>query len=248
MSTPIQTGWLTTENGDKFAPKTLTSQVQTSDGILLEDKIQSDLDEVISNVQTQLNAITPVLTAITTSEIDAICVIPLDAGLYQNGVMTVDWDTLVANGVFTGDSSLLEQGNGAVEALVGDLIMPDYGIDLNYGIFQNCTGLNSVVLSKSITTITPFAFAYCSALNSVVIQEGVRTIATQAFFGCTNLRSIELPNTITRLNDMALYNSYIDTINYAGTMAQWDSVFIGEQSLNKNMTINCLDGTITISL
>ena len=50
MSTTVKTGWLNDKNGDKFAPKTLTSQVQTSDGILLEDKIQADLDAV-KNVQ-----------------------------------------------------------------------------------------------------------------------------------------------------------------------------------------------------
>ena len=46
MSTTIKTGWLNEKNGDKFAPKTLTSQVQTNDGVLLEDKIQADLDTV----------------------------------------------------------------------------------------------------------------------------------------------------------------------------------------------------------
>jgi hypothetical protein len=46
MSTTVKTGWLNDKNGDKFAPKTLTSQVQTSDGILIEDKIQTDLDTV----------------------------------------------------------------------------------------------------------------------------------------------------------------------------------------------------------
>lgn len=44
MSTTVKTGWLNDKNGDKFAPRTLTSQVQTSDGTLLEDKIQADLE------------------------------------------------------------------------------------------------------------------------------------------------------------------------------------------------------------
>ena len=48
MSTIVKTGWLNDKNGDKFAPKTLLSQVQTSDGVLLEDKIQSDLDGAIA--------------------------------------------------------------------------------------------------------------------------------------------------------------------------------------------------------
>ena len=58
MSTPIKTGWLKDNSGDKFAPKTLSSQVQTVDGILLEDKLQDDLnaakaeilDSVIENI------------------------------------------------------------------------------------------------------------------------------------------------------------------------------------------------------
>lgn len=48
MPTTVKTGWLKDKNGDKFAPKTLTSQVQTSDGVLLEDKIQSDLSTKIN--------------------------------------------------------------------------------------------------------------------------------------------------------------------------------------------------------
>lgn len=44
MSTTVKTGWLKDKNGDKFAPKTLTSQVQTSDGTLIEDKIKADID------------------------------------------------------------------------------------------------------------------------------------------------------------------------------------------------------------
>ena len=45
MSTEtIKTGWLKDKNGDKFAPKTLSSQVQTADGVLLEDKLQDDLN------------------------------------------------------------------------------------------------------------------------------------------------------------------------------------------------------------
>lgn len=45
MSTTVKTGWLNNKSGEFFAPKTLISQVQTGDGILLEDKIQQDLNE-----------------------------------------------------------------------------------------------------------------------------------------------------------------------------------------------------------
>lgn len=44
MATTVKTGWLKDKNGDKFAPKTLTSQVQTADGVLLEDKIAEEIN------------------------------------------------------------------------------------------------------------------------------------------------------------------------------------------------------------
>ena len=46
MSTTVKTGWLNDKNGDKFAPKTLISQVQTNDGTLLEEKIQNEYAQI----------------------------------------------------------------------------------------------------------------------------------------------------------------------------------------------------------
>lgn len=43
MSEIINKGWLTDESGTKFAPKTLLSQIQSSDGTLLEVKIAEDI-------------------------------------------------------------------------------------------------------------------------------------------------------------------------------------------------------------
>lgn len=48
--TTINTGWLKNNNGEKFSPKTLSSQVITPDGIILEDKIQSDFDVTLDKV------------------------------------------------------------------------------------------------------------------------------------------------------------------------------------------------------
>ena len=46
MST-INTGWLKGKNGEKFAPKTLSSQVITNEGINLESKIYSDMANLV---------------------------------------------------------------------------------------------------------------------------------------------------------------------------------------------------------
>lgn len=47
----LKTGWLLNKSGEKFAPKTLLSQVSTDDGILLEQKLETDF----SNINTQIN-------------------------------------------------------------------------------------------------------------------------------------------------------------------------------------------------
>lgn len=81
MSTTVKTGWLKDKNGDKFAPKTLISQVQTNDGILLEDKIQADLEEAITNVSidvdTELSptSTNPVANSTLNAEFEAITAI-----------------------------------------------------------------------------------------------------------------------------------------------------------------------------
>ena len=48
MSNKVTVGWLQDDNGNRFAPKTLTSLVQTPEGILLEDKIQQDVENKIT--------------------------------------------------------------------------------------------------------------------------------------------------------------------------------------------------------
>lgn len=46
MSTTVKAGWLKDNQGNRFAPKTLSSQVMTIDGISLEEKIYEDLDKI----------------------------------------------------------------------------------------------------------------------------------------------------------------------------------------------------------
>lgn len=65
MSTTVKTGWLNDKNGDKFAPKTLTSQVQTSDGTLFEDKLQTDLDTILATAQAYTDTKTAELASTT---------------------------------------------------------------------------------------------------------------------------------------------------------------------------------------
>lgn len=46
MSTTVKAGWLKDSQGNKFAPKTISSQVITPSGLTLEDDIQAKLDNI----------------------------------------------------------------------------------------------------------------------------------------------------------------------------------------------------------
>ena len=65
--------------------------------------------------------------------------------------------------------------------------------------FYNCTGLTSVVIGNSVTSIGNEAFRYCYGLTSIEIPNSVTSIGSYAFFGCTGLTSIEIPNSVTSI-------------------------------------------------
>ncbi|MEM1486291.1 InlB B-repeat-containing protein, partial [Oscillospiraceae bacterium PP1C4] len=54
----------------------------------------------------------------------------------------------------------------------------------------NCSGLTSISIPDSVTTINSSAFANCSGLTSIVIGANVKTIASNAFSGTTSLEFI----------------------------------------------------------
>lgn len=62
--------------------------------------------------------------------------------------------------------------------------------ELPEGIFQNCTALQSVTGSESLTAIGACAFDGCTALKQIALKD-IRIIGDRAFYGC-GLTSIDL--------------------------------------------------------
>ena len=76
------------------------------------------------------------------------------------------------------------------------------------GTFYACSGLTSVSIPSSVTTIGYGAFQSCTGLTSVVMSEGVTTIGIQAFNYCTNLSSITIPNSVLSIEGLAFRRCY----------------------------------------
>ena len=77
------------------------------------------------------------------------------------------------------------------------------GGNILYGAFYNCSGLKSVTIGNSVTSIGYRAFYNCSGLTSVTIGNGVTSIGSSAFNGCTGLTSITIPDSVTSIGNYA---------------------------------------------
>jgi len=71
-------------------------------------------------------------------------------------------------------------------------------------IFHNCSGLTSITIPNSVTSIGEYAFYKCSGLTSVNIGSGIQTIINRAFGSCLALTDVycnaeNVPETYTSI-------------------------------------------------
>ena len=69
--------------------------------------------------------------------------------------------------------------------------------------FQTCTGLVSITIPDSVTSIGNSAFSGCSGLTSIAIPDSVTSIGRAAFWGCSGLTSITIGNSVTSIGSGA---------------------------------------------
>ncbi len=108
--------------------------------------------------------------------------------------------------------------------------------------FHDCSGLRSVTIGKSITSIGDAAFKN-SGLASVVIGNSVTIIESEAFRGCVNLKDIVIPNSVKEIEILAFYDcKFLSSVTIPNSVVEIGAsafegcTFMAQATIGKSVT------------
>ena len=82
-------------------------------------------------------------------------------------------------------------------------VYTSYNDKLGDYAFYGCSGLTSLTIPSSVTSIGNEAFHGCCGLTSLVIPSSVTSIDRSAFSGCSSLTSLTIPSSVTSIGESA---------------------------------------------
>ncbi|WP_321437599.1 leucine-rich repeat domain-containing protein [uncultured Bacteroides sp.] len=83
--------------------------------------------------------------------------------------------------------------------------LPNSVTSIGPWIFYRCSGLTSVVLSNTLGSVANYAFYECPKLESVTFPESVYSIGDYVFYNCAGLKSVTIPNSVYSIGEGAFY-------------------------------------------
>ncbi len=150
-----------------------------------------------------------------------------------------------------------------------DIVIPTTVTKIEYRAFRECESLETVNFSNALKTIGHEAFFGCSSLTSVnlptslielggysfaytkvktfTVPKNIKTVNSALLGWCEELETLNLPADLISIEMSALaYCINLTTINFAGTLQQWNDLSIAENVFDETpkMIIYCVDGEI----
>lgn len=142
---------------------------------------------------------------------------------------TINSETYNEYGAFNGCSSLtsitlpedlVHIGKGTFEKTgLVSINIPDSVTSIGDDAFASCVDLNNVKLPQNGVDLGARVFLNCTSLKSIVIPSGTLSIPTASFEGCSSLKSVSLPEGITAIDDYAFFKcSLLSEVNFPRTV------------------------------
>ena len=102
-------------------------------------------------------------------------------------------------GGYSGDIVVPEKVKGSDGAVYSVVAFVDKS-------FSDCSGLTSISIPSSVTSLGDNCFEGCSSLTSVSIPSSVSSLGDYCFSDCSSLTSVTLPSSVMSLGDNCFYN------------------------------------------
>jgi len=119
--------------------------------------------------------------------------------------------TILVNGVNLPVTSI---GAGAFQNTgITSVTIPNSVTSIGIAAFRACPSLTSVTIPNSITSIADYTFANCTGLNSVTIPLSVTSIGNYSFESCISLASVTIPVSVISIGTNAFEGSGLTKIS-----------------------------------
>ncbi len=86
------------------------------------------------------------------------------------------------------------------------VLLPEGVTEIKEGAFRR-SGITAIKIPGSVTTIGNGAFLGCEKLENIAFSEGLSAIGASAFQSCLALKELNLPQSLSWLDPLALYNT-----------------------------------------
>ncbi len=158
---------------------------------------------------------------------------------YSGNAAGSPWGALCVNGFYADSLYYIDSTKTTLcsaHRQIHSTVIPNSVTCIGDRAFYKCTGLTSVTIGNSVTSIGKYAFQY-TGLTSVIIGNSVTSIGKYAFEACTGLTSLIIPNSVDTIGEYA----FSDCIGLDTLVFNADScTFEGWRTFNNCVNITTL--------
>ena len=98
--------------------------------------------------------------------------------------------------------------------------------------FSNCNALTEFVLPKNVKIVSMYAFRYCSLVKFEIPMDSKLEYIGRYAFSSNDFTELTLPACLKEIGENAFSSVDIATVNYLGTLSQWNSIIFENRYSN----------------